>query len=195
MRLKALGNNNQDLLLGNHHSNIKTQVGERCSPGGSLHLLLPLLSPNQEEAETGGKGSWVGWWRKELSQPPLSPVLQHKYRRQGLLPAGPDPGCLLHSHPRVLAAPWDTAVPCHLLFGCQPTAGCKQCVERRKCWISCSGVGGSLCCSRGGCRLLPGTGTGTSTILLPPGSSETRSTHLAGTISSPVSATRAAKPP
>lgn len=32
LRLKALGNNNQDLSLGNHHSNIKTPVGARCSP-------------------------------------------------------------------------------------------------------------------------------------------------------------------
>lgn len=164
-------------------------------PGG-----LPASPPAVAQPQPGGSRDWregkLGWMVEEGALPAaIEPCLAAQILETRLLPAGPDPGCLLHSHPRVLAAPWDTAVPCHLLFGCQPTAGCKQCVERRKCWISCSGVGGSLCCSRGGCRLLPGTGTGTSTILLPLGSSETRSTRLAGTISSPVSATRAAKPP
>lgn len=52
---KALGNNNQDLSLGDHHSNIKTQVGERCFPvepgGASRASSLRSLSPDQARAE------------------------------------------------------------------------------------------------------------------------------------------------
>lgn len=58
--LKAPGNNDQDLSLGNHHSNIKTQVEERCfpaEPGGQRPTrgfprpLPPVSSPKRERAE------------------------------------------------------------------------------------------------------------------------------------------------
>lgn len=92
--LKALGNNNQDLSLGNHHSNIKTQVGERCFPvepggqrptGGFPRPLPPVTSPKQEGADAeqslAGKAGFK-WRRKELSQPPLSPLRQQNCWRQ-----------------------------------------------------------------------------------------------------------------
>lgn len=53
LRLKELGNNNQDLSLGNHHSNIKTQVGEKCSPGG-----LPASPPCIAQPQPGESRAW-----------------------------------------------------------------------------------------------------------------------------------------
>lgn len=67
LRLKAPGNNNQDLSLANHHGNVKTPVGEMlsCSAGGAAARVLqclPFWSSTQEKAEAEqnlGKGSWV----------------------------------------------------------------------------------------------------------------------------------------
>lgn len=65
--LKVLGNNNQELSLGNHHSNVKTQVGERCfpiEPGGQLPACpggFPCLLPAAAQPKPGeGRAWWEG---------------------------------------------------------------------------------------------------------------------------------------
>lgn len=82
LRLKALGNNNQDLSLGNHHSNIKTQVGERCFPaelgggrppawGAARASSLRSLNPDQEKAgaeqSLAGRKAGFKWQRRSSS--------------------------------------------------------------------------------------------------------------------------------
>lgn len=59
LRLKALGNNNQDLSLGNHHSNIKTPVGARCShaqPGGRQPRCFQPAPCSAEPNPGAGRG-------------------------------------------------------------------------------------------------------------------------------------------
>lgn len=136
-------------------------------PGG-----LPAPPPAAAQPRAGGSRGWRGGKPalvvEEGALPAaIEPCLAAGTPHTGVIPAPPDPGGLLHPQPRLLAAPWDAAVPCHLLFRPQPAAGCKQCMGRRKLCDSCTGVGGSLCCPRGGHRLPPGTGTGTSTSCCP----------------------------
>lgn len=175
-RLKAPGNNNQDLSLGNHHSNIKTQVGERDAPRGA-----PCISSRRCSAPSRGSRAWHEGKRglEEAGALPAAIELNLRAARAepGLPPCGTSPrSCSIPSQ----AAPGDTTGPCHLL-----------------CWVwkDENAAFPALVRLQTGTQLLPGTGTGTSTVLLPLGSSGTRSTRLAGTGSSPVSATRAAKPP
>lgn len=114
-------------------------------PGGLPASPAAAAQPEQEE-QSLAEGSWLWCWRRS------SPS------RHRALPCSGDFGDEARSLHRQLqracsppaeaaAAPWGTAVPCHFLLRCQPAAGCKQCVARRKCCVSCTGVGGSLCCS------------------------------------------------
>lgn len=162
-RLKALGNNNQDLSLGNHHGNIKTQVGERCSPGGSLHLLPLLLSPEQEEQSLGREAGFAGGGR---SSPSRHSALSWSWNIT-------DEGYSLHHQSQGACCTPAKGAGCSLGHCCPlppplwvPASCWVQTVcRKRKMLRSLDWCCGSLCCSRGGCWLLPGTAT--STVLLP----------------------------
>lgn len=158
-------------------------------PGGLPASPPAALSPSRRK-QSLAKASWVCWWRKELSQPPLSPALQQEWHRRGSLPAPhtqvpapSQPSCSL-GHCCPLPPPFQEPASCWVQTVCGKE---KMLHFLHWCWWL-------LVLLQRGSRLLAGTGAGTSAVLLPLGSSG-RSARLAGTISSPVSATRAAKPP
>lgn len=102
LRPKALGNNNQELSLGNRHSNIETQVGRRCFPaevggrlpprGASRVSSLQSLNPDREKAEPGGKESWVYTAKEGALPAAIEPCLAAEISEAKVTPpARPDP--------------------------------------------------------------------------------------------------------
>lgn len=182
LRLKALGNNNQDLSLGNHHSNIEAQVGERCflvELGGRppaqvapCASSLRSLNPDWEkaEAEQSLAGRKAGFKGRSSSSRHRALSCCRNSGDEGDSPHAQVRDAQSRPHRKVLAAQLGCpsapvpllGAPPSLLSGCRPTAGCKQYVERRKCWIFCTGSSHRLlalaapCAAPEGLGLLPG---------------------------------------